>query len=104
MMSSLSLSRLSNGNGAKKNASIGSIYVKTNSLPTKKHVPKIEPYDIDINNNAPQPVARRKHLLLNRRGSLHHNQFKGVKKELIEKHASLIIHTMTVKIIFLKKI
>lgn len=64
---------------------------KSSTLPTVKHVPKI-----DINNNAPQPAIRRRHLL-NRRGSLHHNQFKGVKKELIEKHASLIIHTMTVK-------
>lgn len=39
-------------------------------------------------------MARKK--ILNRRGSLHHNQFKGVKKELIEKQASQIIHTMTV--------
>jgi BAI1-associated protein 3 len=39
--------------------------------------------------------VRRRHVL-NRRGSLHHNQFKGVKKDLIEKHASLIIHTLTV--------
>lgn len=38
--------------------------------------------------------------LLNRRGSLHHNQFKGVKKELIEKHASQIVHTMTVGELF----
>lgn len=41
-------------------------------------------------------MVRRK--LLNRRGSLHHNQFKGVKKELIEKHANQIIHTMTVRL------
>lgn len=39
-------------------------------------------------------MARKR--ILNRRGSLHHNQFKGVKKELIEKQASQIIHTMTV--------
>lgn len=58
-----------------------------------KHVPKI---DVNNNNgNAPQPAIRKKQLL-NRRGSLHHNQFKGVKKELLEKQASLIIHTMTV--------
>lgn len=39
-------------------------------------------------------MTRRK--VLNRRGSLHRNQFKGVKKELIEKNAYHIIHTMTV--------
>lgn len=67
---------------------------KSATLPSAKHVPKI-----DRNNNAPpQPAIRRRHLL-NRRGSLHHNQFKGVKKELIEKQQSLIIHTMTVKLI-----
>lgn len=50
---------------------------------------------IDLNNNRPVPMLRQKHLL-NRRGSIRHNQFKGVRKELIEKQASQIIHTMTV--------
>lgn len=51
--------------------------------------------DLDLNNNRPVPMARQKRLL-NRRGSLFRNQFKGVRKELIEKQASQIIHTMTV--------
>lgn len=91
-MSTISLSRLCNGGESSSNKNFDH---KFNTLPTKKHVPKLStPVDIDINNNAPQPAVRRK--LLNRRGSLHHNQFKGVRKELIEKHASMIVHTMTV--------
>lgn len=94
-MSALSLNRLCNGGGSSKNNFFNIKFGRNSStLPTKRHVPKI-----DINNNDPQPAIRRRHLL-NRRGSLHHNQFKGVKKELIEKHASLIVHTMTVKRIF----
>jgi hypothetical protein len=95
-MSSLSLGRLCNG-GSLNSINLNAKFGKTSSLPTRKHVPKLETFDIDINNNAPQPAVRRRHLL-NRRGSLHHNQFKGVKKDLLEKHASLIIHTMTVNV------
>lgn len=93
-MSALSLNRLCNGGGSSNNKFFNFKFSsrKSSTLPTMKHVPKI-----DINNNNPQPAIRKRHLL-NRRGSLHHNQFKGVKKELIEKSASLIIHTMTVKI------
>lgn len=92
-MSSLSLNRLCNGGGASKSKSFNWKFGRSSTLPSKKHVPKIIP--IDLNNNAPPvPMARRK--ILNRRGSLHHNQFKGVKKELMEKHANQIIHTMTV--------
>lgn len=87
-MSSLSLNRLCNGQSNKKGFNF-----KFSTLPRKKHVPKIP--SIDLNNNAPVPMVRQK--LLNRRGSLHHNQFKGVRKELIEKHARQIIHTMTVR-------
>jgi hypothetical protein len=97
-MSSLSLSRLCNGDGSSKNKFFNLKFGKSSSLPTRKHAlpsSKMELHDIDINNNAPQPAARRRHLL-NRRGSLHHNQLKGVRKDLIDKHASQIIHTMTV--------
>lgn len=89
-MSSLSLNRLCNGGGQSKNKNLNSKFGKSSTLPSKKHVPKVKP--IDLNNNAPVPMPR----ILNRRGSLHHNQFKGVKKELIEKNASQIVHTMTV--------
>lgn len=93
-MSSLSLNRLCNGGGESGSKRFNFKFGKSSTLPSKKHVPKIQP--IDINNNAPPvPVARRK--ILNRRGSLHHNQFKGVRKELIERHANLIVHTMTVR-------
>jgi hypothetical protein len=95
-MSSLSLNRLFNGSGESKNKNFNWKFGKSSTLPTKRQIPKI-PSAIDVNNNAPVPMTRRK--LLNRRGSLHHNQFKGVRKELIEKHASQIIHTMTVKTI-----
>jgi hypothetical protein len=96
-MSAFSLNRLCNGGGSSCNSFLNlKFHRNASTLPTKKHTPKIE---LDINNNAPQPAMRRRHLL-NRRGSLHHNQFKGVKKELIEKHASLIIHTMTVNLRF----
>jgi hypothetical protein len=91
-MSSLSLNRLCNGGGESASRNFNWKFGKSSTLPSKKHVPRLS---IDVNNNAPPvPMARRK--LLNRRGSLHHNQFKGVRKELIEKHASQIVHTMTV--------
>lgn len=95
-MSALSLNRLCNGNGG--GGSSGNKFFNfkfrrnSSTLPTMRHVPKI-----DINNNDPRPALRKRHLL-NRRGSLYHNQFKGVKKDLIEKQASLIVHTMTVKV------
>lgn len=92
-MSSLSLNRLCNGGGQSKNKSFNWKFGKSLTLPSKKHVMKTRS-SIDLNNNAPIPMTRQK--VLNRRGSLHHNQFKGVKKELMERHASLIIHTMTV--------
>lgn len=91
-MSSLSLNRLCNGGKNSKGSNLPWSLGKSSTLPTKKHVPRIA--SIDENNNAPVPMARKK--ILNRRGSLHHNQFKGVKKELIEKQASQIVHTMTV--------
>lgn len=96
-MSALSLKNLCNGGGLSGNKFFNIKFNrKSSTLPTMKHVPKI-----DVNNNAPIPTIRKRHLL-NRRGSLHHNQFKGVKKELIEKSANLIIHTMTVTYIGLK--
>lgn len=92
-MSSLSLNRLCNGNVQNKNKNLNT---KFSTLPRKKPIPKIP--ETDLNNNTPrssvQPVQPK---VLNRRGSLHHNQFKGVKKELIERNASQIIHTMTVR-------
>lgn len=91
-MSSLSLNGLCNGVGQSNNKKIN---LKFSTLPTKNHVPRVK--SMDFNNNAPVPRVRQK--LLNRRGSLHHNQFKGVKKELIEKHASQIVHTMTVRVV-----
>lgn len=92
-MSALSLNRLCNGSGSSNNKFFNFKFGRNSStLPTMRHVPKI-----DINNNDPQPALRKRHLL-NRRGSLYHNQFKGVKKDLIEKQANLIVHTMTVKI------
>jgi hypothetical protein len=91
-MSTLSLTRLCNGGGSSHNKNYN---LKYGSLPTRKHVPKVASVDIDMNNNAPQPTMRKRHIL-NKRGSLYHNQFKGVRKELIEKHANMIIHTMTV--------
>lgn len=95
-MSSLSLNRLCNGGRESKNKNLNWKFGSSSTLPTKKHVPKIQP--IDVNNNEAPPVAMVRRKLLNRRGSLHHNQFKGVKKEMIEKHASQIVHTMTVRI------
>lgn len=93
-MSSLSLNRLCNGGGESGSKNFNWKFGRSSTLPSKKHVPRIQP--IDVNNNVPPvPMTRRK--LLNRRGSLHHNQFKGVRKELIEKQASQIVHTMTVR-------
>ena len=97
-MSSLSLNRLCNGGGSSKNKNFNWKFGKSSTLPSKKHVPRVP--SVDQNNNAPVAMSRRK--ILNRRGSLHHNQFKGVKKELIEKQASIIIHTMTVNLELLK--
>lgn len=111
VMSSLSLPRLLNGGGNSNNRTFNWKFgsSKSATLPTKR-----QQLTTDINNNSninkisnnnvggtgnkfvpPIPTARRKQLL-NRRGSLHHNQFKGVKKEFIEKNAMLIMHTMTV--------
>lgn len=96
-MSALSLNRLCNGSGSSNNKFFNFKFGRNSStLPTMRHASKISS-KIDINNNDPQPALRKRHLL-NRRGSLYHNQFKGVKKDLIEKQASLIVHTMTVKI------
>ena len=94
-MSSLSLNRLYNGKGRNENKSFN---LKFSTLPTRKYIPKIQKAETDLNNNAPVPMVRRK--LLNRRGSLCHNQFKGVKKELLQRHASQIVHTMTVRIVY----
>jgi len=104
MSSSLSLNRLCNGGGGggsqSKNKMFNWKFGKSSTLPTPRRVIPKALSTIDINNNTngdgPMPMTRRKHLL-NRRGSLHHNQFKGVKKELMEKHANMIIHTMTVR-------
>lgn len=96
-MSSLSLNRLCNGGGRSKNKNFNFKFGSSSTLPHSKSCTKFSQEKIsDINNNgnAPIPITRRK--LLNPRGSLYHNQFKGVKKELIEKHATLIVHTMTV--------
>lgn len=94
-MSSLSLNRLCNGGGKDKNKRNSWNFGRSSTLPLKKQVPKTQSIDLDLNNNRPVPMMRQKHLL-NRRGSLFRNQFKGVRKELIEKQASQIIHTMTV--------
>ena len=109
-MSSLSLPRLLNGGGSSNNRTFNWKFgsKKSATLPTKRQQLTMTT-DINNNNNIsnnnigetsnkfvpPIPTARRKQLL-NRRGSLHHNQFKGVKKEFIEKNAMLIMHTMTV--------
>lgn len=93
-MSTLSLSRICSGRKRKEKLSD----MKTGSsstLPLQKNNSRPSSIVIDINNNnAPQVPMRQK--VLNRRGSLFHNQFKGVKKELFEKHANLIVHTLTV--------
>lgn len=115
-MSSLSLPRLLNGGGSSNNKTFNWKFgsKKSATLPTKRQqLTTTTTTDINNNNNSnknissnnvgetsnkfvpPIPTARRKQLL-NRRGSLHHNQFKGVKKEFIEKNAMLIMHTMTV--------
>lgn len=117
-MSSLSLPRLLNGGGSSNNRTFNWKFgsKKSATLPTKRqqlttttdinnNINNIHNSNNNISNNnvgetsnkfvPPIPTARRKQLL-NRRGSLHHNQFKGVKKEFIEKNAMLIMHTMTV--------
>lgn len=99
-MSSLSLNRLCNGGGRSKNKSFNFKFGSSSTLPLSKNVTKIPTKITDLNNNANAPIPATRRKLLNPRGSLFHNQFKGVKKDLIEKHANLIVHTMTVSHIY----
>lgn len=96
-MSSLSLNRLSNGGGQSSNKKFNWKFGKSSTLPIKvKQITSLSVVDVNNNGAAPIPIMRRNRQILNRRGSLYHNQFKGVKKELIERQAHMIVHTMTV--------
>lgn len=43
-------------------------------------------------------LARRK--TLNRNGSISHNQFRGIKKQMLESQTEMILHTMTVSLVW----
>lgn len=98
-MSIQTLSRIFSGR--KKKDKLADMKIGSSAtLPIQKNTSKTSSMIIDVNNNAPPLPPRQNHNILNRRGSLPHNSFKGVKKELLEKHANMIVHTLTVSRVF----
>lgn len=83
-MSTYSLPRLINGGGLTNNVKAN---VKYGTLP------------LSVRAVAPPRMNRRSSL--NRNGSIKHNQFRGIKKDLLERQTNMIIHSMTVRIIIL---
>lgn len=106
-MSSYSLPRLLGGGGLsgnhKFNMKFGSIRLsKSFREKRSKSIARTDdiyarskcPTSSDLYNMLPIPV-------INRCGTLHKNQFRGVKKDVMEKQASLIVHSMTVGKLFI---
>lgn len=85
-MSVQSLPRLLSGEGVKKARENGHKY---STLPAKAKATKLAELDEIM-------MKRQK---LNRNGSIGRLQFRGIKKEFFDKQASLIAHSMTVKLI-----
>lgn len=81
-MSTYSLPRLINGGGLSNNV---------------KHNMKYGTLPLSVKAVAPPRMNRRSSL--NRNGSIKHNQFRGIRKDLLEKQTNLIIHSMTVRFI-----
>lgn len=89
-MSTYSLSRLINGGGLSNNVKHNFKYGncdKSSTLP------------LSIKTAVAPPRMNRRSSL-NRNGSIKHNQFRGIKKDLLERQTNMIIHSMTVRILF----
>lgn len=112
-MSTLSLNKLINGGGRSGNPVINMKFGNSNkfaTLPSKsleKSTGALNSNHVDDNRSfvPPPPTAeirRRRSLqrpisLCNGTSSLSKNPFRGVKKEVLEKRANLLIHSMTVR-------
>lgn len=80
-MSTYSLPRLLNGCGLSNNHTINRKYASLNRF---KHSTETLGPNLNRTNS------------LNKNYPLHRNQFRGVKKELLEREANILLHSMTV--------
>lgn len=96
-MSTYSLPRLINGGGLSKNKVVNYKYASLNRYPTNG-IGDSGPA-INCNGNAMKTeLLLSKRRTLNRNGSIVHNQFRGIKKQMLESQTNLIIHSMTVSV------
>lgn len=89
-MSTYSLPRLLNGGGLSKNNVVNNKYASLNRYPNGG----IKGSAISVDQNYPIPKRR----TLNRNGSIVRNQFRGIKKQILESQTNLLIHSMTVSV------
>lgn len=83
-MSTYSLPRFINGGG-----------------PSNNIKPNLKYGTLPLSVRAVAPLRTNRRSSLNRNGSIKHNQFRGIKKDLLEKQTNMIIHSMTVRITLL---
>lgn len=91
-MSTFSLPRLLNGGGSSKNSTVNKKFATLNgrsSCPARQQ---------QLNRrqrlDESEFIERRK--AITRKGSIAHNQFRGIKREHLERHTTQIVHSLTV--------
>lgn len=92
-MSTYSLPRLLNGGGSSSNQTINNKFASLNRR--SSHGPsKHERMQRQQRLNEQEIQERRN--AITRRGSIAHNQFRGIKREHLERQTTQIVHSLTV--------
>lgn len=111
-MSTFSLPRLLNGGGFSKNNVINQKYASLNRYPASRSqastpMPTIISNGSSnvgagsgtaSNSNNKVDILSAKRRTLNRNGSIVRNQFRGIKKQMLESQTNLLLHSMTVSL------
>lgn len=109
-MSTFSLPRLLNGGGFSKNNVVNHKYASLNRYPASQSQAST-PLPTIISNgasnggagsvtasNSKVDILAAKRRTLNRNGSIVRNQFRGIKKQMLESQTNLLLHSMTVSL------
>lgn len=111
-MSTFSLPRLLNGGGLSKNNVVNHKYASLNRYPASRSQAVTPLPTINSNgtsdvgtgsgtatsSNNKVDILAAKRRTLNRNGSIVRNQFRGIKKQMLESQTNLLLHSMTVSL------